>query len=106
MIGEWESVPCQWIPYIKEITQWWTLVELVYVILTVTVIYMVRPFNTDLFSYHWQFKVRLHVVEKNEWYSQSISVYMYIIYPSKGLRYMTQVPWYVHAPCVISRLSA
>jgi len=35
---------------VKGITQWWTLVEHCLEILTVTAIYMVRPFNTDQFS--------------------------------------------------------
>jgi len=35
-----------------------------------------------------QFKVRLNAVKRCEWYSQSI--YVYIIYPSKGLWNMTQ----------------
>jgi len=67
------------------------------------------PFSTDFFSKHVKgllvnLMLKLNVVEMYEWYFKSISVY--IIYPSNGLRYITQVPCYAHATCEISRFSA
>ena len=51
-----------------------------------------------------QFKVRLNKVERCEWYSQSISVY--IIYPSNGPSVQAEVPCNTNVPCAMSWLSA